>query len=151
MSTLWTPHGDHEPRAGADSDARPGPGAPEGSAPGGASPSPEEMAQAREALRKAREELLGTPVADIVANHAIGLWQLAILHLGLDAGEEEDPAAGREPNLPEAKLAVDSMAALVEGVGDRLGEHGEALRGALAQLQLAYVQVSDGPGEAPDA
>jgi hypothetical protein len=103
--------------------------------------SPEEEAEAREQLRQIREQLAGTPVADIVANHVIGLWELAILHL---TGVDE--TAG--PNLREASVAIDAVAALVEGLGDRLGQNAEPLREALAQLRLAYVEASRGaPGE----
>jgi hypothetical protein len=103
----------------------------------GPQPTPEEEAEAREQLRQIREQLAATPVADIVANHVIGLWELAILHL---TGPDE--AAG--PNLPEAALAIDAVAVLVEGLGDRLGQNAEPLREALAQLRLAYVDASRG-------
>jgi hypothetical protein len=33
------------------------------------------------------------------------------------------------------------MAALVDGLGDRLGEHAGPLRDALSQLRVAYVQI----------
>jgi hypothetical protein len=88
-----------------------------------------------EELARVRAELAATPVADVVANHAVGLWQLAILHLS--------PPEGETPSLGEAGLAIDAMGALVDGLGDRLGEHAEALRDALAQLRLAYVQVRE--------
>lgn len=81
-----------------------------------------------------REELARTAVLDMVANHVVGLWQLAVLHLGLD-GE-------RPPNLAEAALAVDAMGALVEGLGPKFADHETTLREALAQLRLAYVQVN---------
>jgi hypothetical protein len=89
----------------------------------------------REELRRLRGELAGTPVADLVANHAIGLWQLAVLHL--------TPEEGEVIRLDEAGLAIDAMAALVEGLGDRLGESAEPLHDALAQLRMAFVQVSE--------
>jgi len=88
----------------------------------------------REELARIRAELADTPVADLVANHAIGLWQLAVLHLTPEAGE---------PNLDEAGLAIDAMAALVESLGDRLGESATPLHEALAQLRIAYVQVTE--------
>ena len=84
-------------------------------------------------LRRVRAEISGTPVADIVANHAVGLWQLAVLHLTPDTGEE--------PRLDEAGLAIDVLAALVDGLGERLGEHSDSLRDGLTQLRLAFVQV----------
>ena len=87
-----------------------------------------------EELLRARAELAAIPVADIIANHAIGLWELALLHLS--------PDEGMPPDLDEARLAVDGVAALVEGLGDRLGRHQEPLREALAQLRLAFVEIS---------
>lgn len=147
MASLWTPGGerpvgDDEP-AGAGPSA--GMGGPGTGAEGG-EPSPEELAAAKEQLRKVREEVTQTPVADIVANHAIGLWQLAVIHLGLDRSTEEPT----EPNLPEAGVAIDAMAGLVEGAGERLGEHAESLAAALQNLRMAYVQLSRGEGPEPD-
>ena len=66
-----------------------------------------------EQLRALREQLAQTPVADIVANHAIGLWELAVLHLSAEEGAE--------PDLEEAGSAIDGVAALVEGLEGRLG------------------------------
>lgn len=135
MSTIWTPSGEHVPQP---EPARPGggegPGPPDEAAPEG-DLSPEEY---EAALAQARAELAATPVADIVANHAIGLWQLAVLHLGLD----QPPDQPAKPNLAEARLAIDAIGALVEGLGEDLGEHYKPLVDALAQLRLAFVQVS---------
>jgi hypothetical protein len=123
VSTLWTPGGEHssedEDRPAAPSEA------------GGTGPDDE---AAREQLRQLREQLAATPVADIIANHAIGLWELALLHLS--------PDEGVPPDLDEARLAIDGVAALVEGLGDRLDRHREPLREALAQLRLAFVEIS---------
>ena len=123
MSTLWTPGGENDPEepesTAATADA--GVGGPEDEA-------------AREQLRALREQLAQTPVADIVANHAIGLWELALLHLSAEEGTE--------PDLEEARLAIDGVAALVEGLEGRLGRHTEPLREALAQLRLAFVEIS---------
>ena len=73
-------------------------------------------------------------MADIVANHAVGLQELAVLHLIPDPGPDGSPS---EPRLAEAALAIDAMAALVDGLGDRLAPNHEALREAVAQLRLA--------------
>ena len=140
MSTLWTPSGEHEPEhkeASGSQERRPG-------TPAGEASRPEEAADPElvEELRQLRQQLAQTPVADIVANHAVGLWQLAIVHL---APEDES-----SPNLEEARLAIDAMATLVEGLGDRLGQHEEALRDALAQLRLVFVQVSEGNAPASE-
>jgi hypothetical protein len=92
-------------------------------------------------IRRARDELASVPVVDIIANHAVGLWQLAVLHLTPDPGPDGTPT---EPRLPEAGLAIDALAAIVEGLGDRLEPHVEALQQALGQLRMAYVQVASG-------
>jgi hypothetical protein len=126
VSTLWTPGGERE--VSSEGAAAQQPGAQAGAA--GA----ETEEQAREQLRQLREQLAATPVADIVANHAIGLWELALLHLS--------PDEGHTPDLEQAQLAIDGVAALVEGLGDRLGRHEEPLREALRQLRLAYVEMS---------
>lgn len=75
-------------------------------------------------------ELAGTPAAVVVANHVVGLFQLAAIHLN------EDP-----PHLDDGRLAIDAVRALLDAVGDRLGDDGAALRTGLTQLQLAYVQL----------
>ncbi len=133
MSSLWTPSGEHEPT--------PEPTGPRSGVPGGApgEPSPEEVAQLEAEMRQAREELASVPVADIIANHAVGLWQLAVLHLTPDPKPD---GSQTEPRLAEAGLANDAFAALVEGLGARLAPHDEALRDALSQLRLAYVEVA---------
>jgi hypothetical protein len=135
VSTLWTPGGENDPDD-PESTARTADASIGG---------PEDEA-AREQLRALREQLAQTPVADIVANHAIGLWELALLHL---SGEE-----GTAPDLEEAQLAIDGVAALVEGLEGRLGRHQEPLREALAQLRLAFVEISrraeSGDGKAGD-
>ena len=147
MSSLWTPSGEHRPEepdaaaaeaAEAEAGGAGAPARPPGAAPG-AEPDDAEL---REELRRVRAELAGTPVADLVANHAIGLWQLAVLHL--------TPEEGEPVRLDEAGLAIDAMAALVEGLGDRLGEGSEPLREALAQLRVAFVQVSERSGAGSD-
>ena len=133
MSSLWTP-------SGGEPVSRPGGAKPQEPVPDQAGPDQVGLDQAAsdeevaEELRRVRAELAGTSVADLVANHAIGLWQLAVLHL--------TPEAGASIQLDEAGLAIDAMAALLDGVGNRLGENEPPLRDALSQLRLAFVQVS---------
>lgn len=103
-------------------------------------PAASEASEVEQELRRVRAELSATPVADVVANHAIGLWQLAVLHLS--------PEEGEAIRLDEAGLAIDAMASLVEGLGDRLGEAAAPLRDALAQLRVAFVQITERAGEA---
>ena len=136
VSTIWTPSGEHEPEStpsSAPGDPFGEPGDPFGE-PG--EPGPEEIA----AIRQARAELASVPVADIVANHAVGLWELAILHLSPDPMPDGSPT---RPRLAEAALAIDALASMVDTLGDRLAPHDEMLRDAVTQLRMAFVQLTD--------
>jgi hypothetical protein len=139
VSSLWTPGGEHQvPReepGDQSGDQSPGDGAPPSLEEELAKLSPEEREQAEAMLAdmaEAQQRLAEAPVEGVVANHAIGLYQLAAIHLG------QQP-----PHLDAAKLAIDGMRALLEGLQGRLGEHEPELRGALQQIQLAYVQVKE--------
>ena len=141
MSTLWTPSGEHQPAGGPP----PGPGgdgAPpsDPSGPPGDDPSPEEI----EALREVHARLIATPVEDVIANHALGLWQVALVHLGVIT-PPDDTGTPAAPDLASAGLAIDAMAALVDGLGPRLGVHEQVLHDALTQAQMLFVEVSDPP------
>jgi hypothetical protein len=136
VSGLWTPSGEHRPESSEP--AQPGqPGQPAGP-PGG----PETDPELAEELERVREQLAATPVADIVANHAVGLWQLAIVHLA--------PEQGAAPRLDQASLAIDAMATLVEGLAGRLGDNEPVLRDALAQRRLANVEATAAGEAEPD-
>jgi hypothetical protein len=78
--------------------------------------------------------LRATPVEVILANHLFVLLQLAALRLG------ETP-----PELPAAQLVIDTVRAILDATGERLGEHLELYRTALAELQQAYVRASKLP------
>jgi len=82
-------------------------------------------------LAQARQRLAEVPADRVVANHAMGLFELAAIHLGRTP-----------PDLASSSLAIDALGCLVDGLGDRLGEHSGVLRDALAQIRLAFVQVS---------
>jgi hypothetical protein len=135
MSSLWTPGGEHP--VDREQSQPPPPGSPAGPPPGPEDElTPEEQAQLAEQMAAVQEELLGTPVAVVVANHAVGLFQLAALHLNQ-----------RPPDMEEGRLAVDAMAALVEGLSGRLGDQEAPLKEALAQLRMAYVSLAREGGE----
>lgn len=125
MSGLWTPSGEHDPESG------PGPG-PARDAGGDADEDGLDGALEEE-MARVRAEIASTPAVDIVANHVIGLWNLAVLHL--------DPEGDQGRRLSEASIAIDAMGGIVDGLGDRLGDHAAPLRDALAQLRLAYVEI----------
>ena len=151
MSTLWTPEGEHP----VGSPGRPGsprtpPGAPPPQAPPPAPPEDGPASDEDFDVEALREQLARTPVEVVVANHAFGLFELAALHLSL-----------QPPQLEEARLAIDAVAALVNGLAGRLGEAEPTLNEGLAQLRLAFVQIkaassatgsgSETPGGPPQA
>ena len=93
------------------------------------------MAQADAALSQARERLSEAPAEVVVVNHVMGLYELAAIHL-----------SASPPRLHEAALAIDAVACLVEGLGERLGEESETLLAALSNIRLAFVQVKSSVG-----
>ena len=121
MSGLWTPSGEHQPE-------------PAAGAAGDDLLEDEELdPEVAEELRRVRAEIAATPAEDLVARHAVGLWELAVLHLSPD----ED----RPLRLDQAAVAIDAMGGIVDALGDRLGAHASALRDALGQLRIAFVEV----------
>ena len=142
MGTLWTPGGEHQ--VGGDKQDR-------ASAEATQSPlsavadddfddeGPELTEEQIEQMRQLEEKLAQTPASVVVANHAYGLFELAALHLGR-----------RPPNFEQAQLAIDAMGTLVEGLGDRLGDHARQLQEGLTQLRLAFVQVRSAAEDAPN-
>jgi hypothetical protein len=113
MGTIWTPGGEQ-------------PLEPEGGAAGTGVSSEQLEAEMAEVQR----QLVETPASVVVANHCIGLFQLAALHLN------QQP-----PNLTQAQLAIDALGAVVETLGSRLGDDEQALRDALSQIRMAFVQI----------
>ena len=69
----------------------------------------------------------------MIGQQALQFYELAALHLSQP-----------QPRLDEARIAIDALAAVVDALGPRLGEAEPALRQALNQLQLAFVEVSKG-------
>jgi hypothetical protein len=77
-----------------------------------------------------REQLAHAPAELVIANHAMGLWELAALHL-----------SQKPPQLAQAQLAIDALSALVDGLQGRLGEDEKSLRDGLSQIRMAFVQI----------
>src|SRR6202046_2374094 len=127
MSTLWTPSGEHFPEK--DDDATSPPPTP----PGG-SPPPDEVeplsAEAQAEIDAMRQQLANSPAEVVVANHCYGLFELAAVYLS------QTP-----PMLFQARLAIDGLGSLLDGLKGRLGEAEPSLLDALSQLRLAFVQL----------
>ena len=125
MSTFWTPSGERPIPRDEPAPAPPPPGAGE--------EMDEEELQAE--LRAMQEQMLRTPAAIVVANHCIGLIELAALHLG------QNP-----PHLADAQVAIDALAGILDAVGARLGDNGPALNQALTQMRMAFVEAKTRAG-----
>lgn len=119
--SLWTPDGEHPVDRG-------GPGLP-----GAESLTAEQAAEAEgvaQQMAAVREQVLSVPAAGVLANHAMGCWELAAIHL-----------SAQPPNFAEAQLAIDAFGALTDVLKGRLGADEATLTDALAQLRLAFVQL----------
>jgi len=77
-----------------------------------------------------RRQLANTPAEIVVSNHCYGLFELAAIYLS------QSP-----PMLFQARLAIDGLGYLLDGLKGRLGEAETALQEALSQLRLAYVNL----------
>ena len=88
------------------------------------------LSDAQAALDDARQRIAEAPAQVVVVNHVMGLYELAAIHL-----------SSTPPKLSEASLAIDAMAALVERLGERMGEHTETMRDALSNIQMVFVAL----------
>ena len=89
----------------------------------------DQTAEALEAVAEARRRLENVPASVVVANHAMGLFELAAIHL-----------SSEPPRLDDAQLAIDALGHLVDGLGPRIGEHHDTLAAALGNIRLVFVQ-----------
>lgn len=88
------------------------------------------VAEAQRAMEAARERLKEVPAEVVVTNHVMGLYELGAIHL-----------SSSPPDLVQAALAIDAVACLVDGLGDRLGDDAPTLREALNNIRVAFVQI----------
>ena len=133
---MWTPDGEHEidrsssenPIADTEEDTN------LEDLPGFDELTTEQQEQARAMaveLAAARQRLSQTPAAEVIANHVMGIYELAAIHLSDEI-----------PKLTEAQIAIDAMTGIVEALEGRLGENENVIKDALQQIQMAYVQVA---------
>jgi hypothetical protein len=121
--SLWTPGGEHpvdgpeEPPAAMTADEA------------------AQLEAMRAEMEQVRQELLAAPAAAVIANHGMGIYELAAIHL-----------MAPEPKLAEASVAIDALAALLDGLVGRLGDAEATLREALGQLRAGYLEVRDRAG-----
>lgn len=126
MSSLWTPDGER-PVARPSGPTGPPPDTLSGSDPGDDRIDDGALAEQVEVMRA---ELAAAPVEVVVANHCYGLFELAAVYL-----------SQQPPLVEQARLAIDALGCLVDGLTGRLGEGEEPLKEGLTNLRLAYVQI----------
>lgn len=162
MGSLWTPDGEHEvppeqpqgagAAAGAPTAA---PGDPGSNPTGPAEAVPEDVLKAAAAasgidldslddseraqlaaelgeMMRVRREVAATPASEMLANHMMRLFDLTTIYL------ESDP-----PAFGEAATVIEAFRAVLDTLGDRLGETEQPLTEALGQLQMLFVQVKE--------
>jgi hypothetical protein len=123
--SLWTPDGEHRVERDEPTEE------PQTDPLAGLPPEERERAMAMAAeMDEVRQQLAAVPASVVVANHAMGMYELAAIHL-----------SSQPPNFTQAQVAIDAMAAIVDGLRGRLGENEPTLVDALAQLRMAYVQL----------
>jgi len=88
------------------------------------------LAEADRAMREARERLAEVPAEVVITNHVMGLYELAAIHL-----------SASPPDLHQSVLAIDAVACLVDGLGERLGDDYPTMKDALNNIRLAFVQI----------
>lgn len=130
--SLWTPDGERPVDRGGESGPQSGP------TPMADDLSPEQEAEAQRIaaeMAQVREQLSSVPAAVVVANHAMGCYELAAIHL-----------SAQPPKLEEAQLAIDAFGSLTELLKGKLGRDEATLEDALNQIRMAYVQIKGSQG-----
>ncbi len=123
MSSLWTPSGEHFPKTESTDAAPP-------STPSGPAGDTDQGGPSQAEVDAMRAELATTPAEVVVANHCYGLFELAAIYLS------QTP-----PMLFQARLAIDGLGSLLDGLRGRLGEAEPSLHESLSQLRLAFVRL----------
>jgi len=96
-----------------------------------------------DALERMREQLMSISAGDVVAEAAMPLLTLAYARLGLPPEEH-----ARYRDLPAARLLIDALGGMLDGVQGRLGRVEVELRDALSSVRMAYVDVARHADEA---
>lgn len=94
------------------------------------------MEEAQRAMDEARARLADVPAEVVITNHVMGLYELGAIHL-----------SASPPDLAQAALAIDAVACLVDGLGDRLGDDAPTMQDALNNIRLAFVQIQGSAGQ----
>ena len=100
----------------------------------------DQVAEIEAAMAEARSRLADVPAEVVVTNHVMGLYELGAIHLSSET-----------PDLVSASLAIDAMAMLVDGLGDRLGDDAHTMKDALGNIKMAFVGLKAQSGQSAPA
>jgi len=95
----------------------------------------EERAQLQAELNEmmqVRRQIAATPAGEVLTGHVSRLLDLVTIYLGADT-----------PAFADAATVIEAVRGLLDGVGDRFGEHEQMLREALGQAQMVFVRVKE--------
>ena len=97
-------------------------------------------------LEQLREQLASVAAGDVVAEAAMSLIALAYVRLGIPPEQH-----ARFRDLDAARLLLDALGGMLAATEGRLGPPEPSLREALANLRMAYADISarDAGGGAP--
>ncbi len=154
MSSLWTPDGERPVSRPDDADADPGAAGADANEPLRAAAQAlgidldtlsgeerQELAAELAEMMRVRREIAAAPAAEMIANHLIRFLDLATIYL-----------EGEPPAFAEAATAIEAFRCVLDGLGDRLGDHRPMLTEALGQVQMMFVQVKQAnENHTPDA
>jgi hypothetical protein len=158
MGSLWTPDGEHEvppteatdgptTQSSASSDVPGQSGDPSADTLRAAAAAigvdldsldGDERQQLRaelEEMMRVRREVAATPATEMLTNHLMRLFDLATIYL-----------EGDSPSFGDAATVIEAFRAMLDAVGDRLGESQSLLQEALGQLQMLFVQAKEQKG-----
>ena len=95
-------------------------------------------------VEQLREQLASVPAGDVVAEASLSLIALAYVRLGIPPEQHE-----RFRDLDSARLLIDALGGMLSATEGRLGAAEPGLRDALAQLRLAFAEVTTAGSGAP--
>jgi hypothetical protein len=108
-----------------------------------AEPTEDEMAQMAELARRMQEELRGMTSTEVLSQAGVTLVNVAAARMGMVDGVPDV-----EPD--EARAAIDALGALMPVLEQHApGPLIDDLRAGLAQLRMAFVELSGGPRSSP--
>lgn len=134
MSSLWTPGGEH-PVDTANAASPTSPTADPAEQPPLTEEQAAQLSAAAEEVARIREQLAAAPPEFVVANHVMGLYELAAVHLNRET-----------PDIGAARLAIDALAAVLDACKGRLGPDEPTLAQARTSLQMVFVQIVQAGG-----